>query len=60
MDAVQYHRTTESDLTASTPLRRPVPVTEYLKLQKRFAHLFRPSLDVERLDAIQRIADKNI
>ena len=34
--------------------------TEYLKLQKRFAHLFRDPPDVERIARIQAIADRNI
>jgi pyruvate ferredoxin oxidoreductase beta subunit len=43
-----------------TPIRRKVPVTEYLKLQKRFAHLFGKTPDTERLALIQQIADRNI
>jgi pyruvate ferredoxin oxidoreductase beta subunit len=31
-----------------------------LKMQKRFAHLFRPVRDEERIAAIQAIADRNI
>lgn len=42
------------------PIRRQVPVEEYLKLQKRFANLFSPQRDEERLAAIQAIADRNI
>jgi pyruvate ferredoxin oxidoreductase beta subunit len=48
------------DITARTPIRRPQPVDDYLKLQKRFAHLFRPVRDEIRLAAIQSIADRNI
>jgi pyruvate ferredoxin oxidoreductase beta subunit len=48
------------EITARTPIRRQVPVTEYLKLQKRFAHLFGKSPDTERLELIQAIADRNI
>lgn len=48
------------ELAASTPIRRRVPVTEYLRPQKRFAHLFQPKPDETRLTAIQRIADRNI
>ena len=43
-----------------TRIRRKVPVTDYLKLQKRFAHLFGKTPDVERLALIQQIADRNI
>lgn len=48
------------DIVASTPIRRQVPVTEYLKLQKRFAHLFGSTPDARRLAQIQAIADHNI
>jgi len=48
------------DVTARTPIRHPQPVENYLKLQKRFAHLFRPVRDEVRLTAIQSIADRNI
>jgi pyruvate ferredoxin oxidoreductase beta subunit len=47
-------------VTSATPIRRRVPVTEYLRLQARYAHLFRP---VERTGVIARIqaaADRNI
>ncbi|MFN7925842.1 MAG: thiamine pyrophosphate-dependent enzyme [Bryobacteraceae bacterium] len=48
------------ELTASTPLRKFVPVTEYLKLQRRFAHLLKPQPDDSRIAAIQAIANRNI
>jgi pyruvate ferredoxin oxidoreductase beta subunit len=48
------------EITARTPIRAKVPVTEYLKLQKRFAHLFGGSPQVERIALIQQIADRNI
>ena len=48
------------DVTARTSIRHPQPVDAYLKLQKRFAHLFRPVRDEARLAAIQGIADRNI
>ena len=41
-------------------IRHKVPVEAYLKPQKRFAHLFKGDGDVERLAAIQRMADANI
>jgi pyruvate ferredoxin oxidoreductase beta subunit len=47
-------------VTARTPIRRQVPVTDYLKLQKRFAHLFGATPDVERIARIQAMADENI
>jgi pyruvate ferredoxin oxidoreductase beta subunit len=46
-------------ITGSRKIRRPVPVSEYLKPQKRFAHLFKDGGD-DRLARIQAIADRNI
>ena len=37
----------------------PKPVEEYLKLQGRFAHLFKPNRNEEILAAIQRDIDKS-
>ncbi len=48
------------EITAHTPIRHKVPVTEYLKLQKRFAHLFGDRPDLPRIALIQEIADRNI
>jgi pyruvate ferredoxin oxidoreductase beta subunit len=48
------------EITARTSIRRPQPVDAYLKLQKRFAHLFRPVRDEIRIGAIQNIAIGNI
>ena len=50
----------DGEVTASTPIRHKVPVTEYLKLQKRYAHLFGKTPDVERIAQIQMMADRNI
>src|SRR6187455_2320041 len=47
-------------VTARTPIRRRVPVTEYLKRQKRFAHLFGKTPDTTRIAQIQAMADQNI
>jgi pyruvate ferredoxin oxidoreductase beta subunit len=48
------------EVTARTPIRSRVPVTDYLKLQKRFAHLFGNPPQSERIARIQAIADRNI
>ncbi len=48
------------EITARYALRRKVPVTEYLKLQRRFAHLFGKQPDTRTIEAIQAIADRNI
>jgi pyruvate ferredoxin oxidoreductase beta subunit len=36
------------------------PVTEYLKVQGRFAHLFKKAGGEEEIKKIQQIADENI
>lgn len=48
------------EVTARTYIRHKVPVTDYLKPQRRFAHLFRPVLDEARIAQIQAMADRNI
>jgi pyruvate ferredoxin oxidoreductase beta subunit len=47
------------DIVDSTPIRLKAPVEEYLRLQKRFAHLFSPVPDIESIARIQAIADRN-
>jgi pyruvate ferredoxin oxidoreductase beta subunit len=51
---------THGEITSVTPIRRLVPVTEYLRIQGRYAHLFRPAEQGETIAAIQAIADRNI
>jgi pyruvate ferredoxin oxidoreductase beta subunit len=46
-------------ITGSRKIRRPVPVSEYLKPQKRFAHLFKDNGN-DQIARIQAIADRNI
>ena len=48
------------EVTSVSKIRRKVAVEEYLRPQKRFAHLFRdpPRLDV--IARIQQIADRNV
>ena len=41
-------------------IRHKVPVSDYLKLQKRFAHLFRGPAEDPRIARIQAIADRHI
>jgi len=48
------------EVTHVTPIRRRVPVEDYLRPQKRFAHLFGPNGHPEMLAQIQADADKNI
>jgi len=47
-------------VTDVTRIRRKMPVEDYLRPQRRYAHLFRPEPDVTALAAIQAIADGNI
>ena len=48
------------EVTGRRPIRRRVAVEEYLKPQKRFAHLFAPQRDEETIARIQAIAERNI
>jgi pyruvate ferredoxin oxidoreductase beta subunit len=48
------------EITGRYALRRPVPVTDYLKLQRRFGHLFGKNADPAAVAAIQAMADRNI
>ena len=49
------------EVTAVKKIRRKVPVEAYLRLQRRFAHLFKKGAeDHERIARIQRMADTNV
>ena len=50
----------DGEITGRTKIRRKAPVEDYLKLQKRFAHLFGSKPDEARLARIQANADRNI
>jgi pyruvate ferredoxin oxidoreductase beta subunit len=50
----------DGKVTARTAIRHKVPVTEYLKVQRRFAHLFGNPPDLGRIGLIQAMADRNI
>jgi pyruvate ferredoxin oxidoreductase beta subunit len=47
-------------VTSARKLRRPVPVRDYLVLQKRYAHLFRGGVDDPRVARMQAICDAHI
>ena len=47
------------EIVSSTKIRRRTPTADYLRLQKRFAHLFQPGGEA-RLAHIQAIAERNI
>ncbi len=48
------------EVTGVAKIRRPQPVEAYLKLQKRFAHLFGKKGNPEVVARIQQLADHNI
>jgi pyruvate ferredoxin oxidoreductase beta subunit len=48
------------DVTGVTKIRRRLPVEDYLRPQKRFAHLFKPELREDLIARIQERADRNI
>ena len=48
------------EVTSSTPIRHQVPVTDYLRIQARYAHLFKPEEKTEVIGRIQATADRNI
>ncbi|MDR2267953.1 MAG: hypothetical protein LBD81_00705, partial [Holosporaceae bacterium] len=47
-------------LVGSTPIGAPKPVEEYLRLQRRFAHLFGKNARIDAIETLQQIATKNI
>ena len=48
-------------VTGTIPIRKRVPVEEYLRPQRRFAHLFKKgAIDTPRIAKIQKMADANI
>jgi pyruvate ferredoxin oxidoreductase beta subunit len=48
------------EVVSVAKIRKPLPVAEYLKPQRRFAHLFSPTPKVELIARIQEMADRNI
>ncbi|WP_213451862.1 thiamine pyrophosphate-dependent enzyme [Rhizomonospora bruguierae] len=48
------------EVTAVRPIRRRVPVADYLRLQTRYRHLFTPTRCDDVLDAIGAVAEDNI
>ena len=47
-------------VTQVRKIRRPAPVIEYLKLQRRFAHIVREGAEDPRVTALQALADRHI
>jgi pyruvate ferredoxin oxidoreductase beta subunit len=50
----------DGEVVAVSKIRRPVPVEEYLRLQRRFAHLFGDAPRTDVIERLQAIADRNI
>jgi pyruvate ferredoxin oxidoreductase beta subunit len=50
----------DGEITSVSKIRRHVPVEEYLRPQKRYAHLFRGDGRPDLVARIQELADKNI
>jgi pyruvate ferredoxin oxidoreductase beta subunit len=48
------------EVTAVSPIRRQVPVEEYLRLQKRYAHLFGEHPRPDIVARLQEEAERNI
>jgi pyruvate ferredoxin oxidoreductase beta subunit len=48
------------EVTSVSKIRRKVPVAEYLRPQKRFAHLFGEPSRLDLIARVQAIADRNI
>ncbi len=50
----------DGEVVAVSKIRRLRPVEDYLRPQKRFAHLFAPQPRTEVIEKLQRLADRNI
>ena len=50
----------QGEVVSVSKIRKRVPVEEYLRPQRRFAHLFSPTSRVDVIARIQAIADRNI
>jgi pyruvate ferredoxin oxidoreductase beta subunit len=50
----------DGDVVGVSKIRRRVPVEEYLKLQRRYAHLFGDPPRTDVIEQIQAVADRNI
>jgi pyruvate ferredoxin oxidoreductase beta subunit len=48
------------EVVSVLPIRRQVPVEDYLRIQKRYAHLFGENPATEVIARLQAIADRNI
>ena len=48
------------EVVSVSKIRKRLPVEDYLKPQRRFAHLFSPQKNLEAIARIQAMADRNI
>ena len=48
------------EVTGVSKIRHQVPIEDYLRPQKRFAHLFGKNPDTVTIAKLQAIADRNI
>jgi pyruvate ferredoxin oxidoreductase beta subunit len=48
------------EVVGVSKIRHPVPVQEYLRLQRRYGHLFGPEGRADVIERLQQIADRNI
>jgi pyruvate ferredoxin oxidoreductase beta subunit len=48
------------EVTGVSKIRHQVPIEDFLRPQKRFAHLFGPEPDVQTIARLQALADRNI
>ncbi|MDP3972086.1 MAG: thiamine pyrophosphate-dependent enzyme, partial [Candidatus Nanopelagicales bacterium] len=50
----------DGEVVSVTPIRRKVPVTDYFRRQRRYAHLFSDPPETDVIEKLQAIADRNI
>ncbi len=50
----------DGEVVGVSPIRRKVPISDYLRPQKRFAHLFGDPPRTEVIERLQALADRNI
>jgi pyruvate ferredoxin oxidoreductase beta subunit len=50
----------DGEVVGVTPIRNKAPVEDYLRLQARYAHLFKTPDGAATISRLQRLADRNI
>jgi pyruvate ferredoxin oxidoreductase beta subunit len=50
----------DGEVVSATPIRHRASVREYLRMQRRYAHLFKPEERTDIIGRIERGADRNI